>query len=73
VPQVDSSWIYSVDYYPEGAVLIVRFKDKKTGHITATCRYENVDPIRGFGLLNAPSKGTYFHASGLYGRQHKKL
>lgn len=73
MPQVDSSWIFSVDYYSETGTLVVRFKDKKTGRITRTCQYDGVDPTRGFGLLNAPSKGVYFHASGLYKRDHKVL
>lgn len=69
---VESSWIFSVDYYPETATLVVRFKDKK-GRITATCQYEDVDPTRGFGLLNAPSKGKYFHESGLIRKPYKRL
>ena len=61
---VDSSWLSAVKYDAETSTLWIRFKDKK-GNSTVTARYENVDPTRGFGLIEAESKGEYFHSSGL--------
>jgi hypothetical protein len=66
---VNSSWLAAVDYRAEEMALYVRFKDKR-GRFTVTARYDNVDPTLGFGLLEAPSKGEYFHSSGLIRRRY---
>lgn len=66
---VDSSWLQAVKYEAKSASLYVRFKDK-AGNPTVTARYDGVDPATGFGLINAPSKGEYFHRSGLIKRRY---
>ncbi len=66
---VSSSYLDAVEYDAATAVLRIRFKNKK-GRITGTATYLNVDPGRALGLLNAPSKGVYFHASGLSKRHY---
>lgn len=66
---VDSSWLAAVDYQPESATLLVRFKDKQ-GNFTVTAEYKNIPPELGFGLLNAESKGVFFHQSGLIKRPY---
>lgn len=58
--RVESSWVDAVDYQAETGTLYVRYKDKQ-GNPTVTCRYDNVDPSTGFGILSAPSKGKYVH------------
>lgn len=65
---VDSSWVHSLAFYGQGAfgVLGVRFKDKKTGAVRFTARYDNVPVFFWQKFLDAPSKGKYVHQSGLY-------
>ena len=66
---VEPSWLAAIDYQPETATLLVRFKDKQ-GRFTVTARYNGISPELGVGLLNAPSKGKYFHSSGLINRPY---
>ncbi len=67
--QVQSSYLDAVEYDAATSVLKIRFK-RKDGRITGTATYLGVDPTRAFGLLNAPSKGSYFHSSGLSKRPY---
>lgn len=59
---VHSSWLDA--YYYDRGTLFVRFKNK-SGRGAITCMYEDVPIDLWTGLLEAPSKGTYFHQSGL--------
>lgn len=67
---VSSSWLDAVHY--DAGDLYVRFKDKNGAH-TVTCHYENVPLETWTGLLTAPSKGEFFHASGLINHPYKVI
>lgn len=58
---VDSSWVHSYRRVP--SALVVRYKDKKTGAVTATCQYDDPDGSLADGMDQAPSKGKYVHAA----------
>lgn len=56
---VTSSWLVAYFYDDDSHTLFVRFKSG------AVCQYNHVSPELWAGLQGAPSKGKYFHASGL--------
>jgi hypothetical protein len=68
--EVSSSWLAAVKYDAGSHTLWIRFKDRRTGAYTVTCQYDNIDPDRGMGLIEASSHGEYFHSSGLIRRPY---
>ncbi len=63
--RVDSECLHSVAFFETAAgrgVLGLRFKDKKTGGVKSTYRYQDVPTAVVGELLHAPSHGTFFHA-----------
>ena len=68
---LDSSWLAAAKYDAATSNLYIRFKDRKTGNFTVTCRYPSVPPDTYFALLKADSKGGFFHSSGLIKRRYE--
>ena len=58
-----SSHVHSAAYLGQGAAgeMRLRFKDEKTGALTAEYFYRSVPNEVWFGLLSAASKGGYCH------------
>lgn len=61
--RVASSWVHA--YYYDQGDLYVTYHDKR-GRVTVTCHYANVPIEMWTDFLEAPSKGSYVHYSGLY-------